>query len=152
MTMATLEHVNFTVKNARQTAALICDIFGWKVRWHGNSLNGGYTYHVGTDDNYLAIYNRPKPPRNSSNPHARIGRLNHVGIVADDLEAIEDRVRSAGFKPFNHSDYEPGRRFYFYDDDGIEYEVVSYAEAPAKKGSEFEAKLGEMAMAGMTDK
>ena len=25
-------------------------------------------------------------------------------------------------------DYEPGRRFYFFDPDGIEYEVVSYSE------------------------
>ncbi|MEM7190453.1 MAG: VOC family protein, partial [Pseudomonadota bacterium] len=26
-------------------------------------------------------------------------------------------------------DYEPGRRFYFADHDGIEFEVVSYADA-----------------------
>ena len=35
-------------------------------------------------------------------------------------------VVEAGFKPINHADYEPGRRFYFHDHDGIEYEVVSY--------------------------
>ena len=29
-------------------------------------------------------------------------------------------------EPFNHDDYEPGRRFYFFDWDGIEFEVVSY--------------------------
>lgn len=34
---------------------------------------------------------------------------------------------AAGFTPFNHGDYEPGRRFYFLDGDGIEYEIVSYA-------------------------
>jgi hypothetical protein len=28
--------------------------------------------------------------------------------------------------PFSHDDYDPGRRFYFLDPDGIEYEVVSY--------------------------
>ena len=28
--------------------------------------------------------------------------------------------------PFNHGDYDPGRRFYFLDPDGIEYEVISY--------------------------
>ena len=33
----------------------------------------------------------------------------------------------AGLKPFNHADYEPGRRFYFFDWDHIEWEVVSYA-------------------------
>ena len=35
-------------------------------------------------------------------------------------------VVAAGLTPFSHADYEPGRRFYFLDPDGIEYEVVSY--------------------------
>ena len=33
---------------------------------------------------------------------------------------------AAGLTAFNHGDYHPGRRFYFLDPDGIEYEVVSY--------------------------
>ncbi len=32
-----------------------------------------------------------------------------------------------GLQPLGHDDYEPGRRFYFFDWDGIEFEVVSYA-------------------------
>ena len=32
-----------------------------------------------------------------------------------------------GYEPFSHADYEPGRRFYFLDRDGIEFEVISYA-------------------------
>ena len=36
-----------------------------------------------------------------------------------------------GLTPFSHGDYEPGRRFYFLDPDGVEYEVVSYAAKPA---------------------
>ena len=49
-------------------------------------------------------------------------------IQVDDLDAVEQRVIAAGLAPFSHGDYEPGRRFYFFDPDGIEYEVVSYAE------------------------
>ncbi|MGJ8556368.1 MAG: VOC family protein, partial [Sulfitobacter geojensis] len=30
------------------------------------------------------------------------------------------------FKTSNHADYEPGRRFYFHDTDGVEFEVVQY--------------------------
>jgi hypothetical protein len=41
--------------------------------------------------------------------------------------AAEARVIAAGLRPFSHADYEPGRRFYFLDPDGIEYEVVSYS-------------------------
>ena len=52
--------------------------------------------------------------------------LNHVGIEVDDLDATEARVVAAGLKPFGHDPYDPGRRFYFLDPDGIEYEVVTY--------------------------
>ena len=52
--------------------------------------------------------------------------LNHIGVEVDDLDAVEARVIAAGLLPFNHGDYDPGRRFYFLDPDGIEYEVVSY--------------------------
>ncbi len=52
--------------------------------------------------------------------------LNHIGVEVDDLDATEARVVAAGLTPFSHADYEPGRRFYFLDPDGIEYEVVSY--------------------------
>ena len=56
-----------------------------------------------------------------------VGGLNHIGIVVDDLGAMEERVIAAGLKPHSHQDYEPGRRFYFHDRDRIEYEIVSYA-------------------------
>ncbi|MEC9109847.1 MAG: VOC family protein, partial [Pseudomonadota bacterium] len=44
----------------------------------------------------------------------------------DDLDAAEKIVATHGLEPFGHDDYEPGRRFYFFDWDGIEFEVVSY--------------------------
>jgi len=52
--------------------------------------------------------------------------LNHIGVEVDDLAAIEAKVVAAGLRPFGHDSYDPGRRFYFLDPDGIEYEVVSY--------------------------
>ncbi|KAB2847362.1 MAG: VOC family protein, partial [Sphingopyxis terrae] len=68
-----------------------------------------------------------------ANAHFAKGEpLNHVGIQVDDLDAIEAKVVDAGLRPFNHGDYEPGRRFYFFDPDGIEYEVVSYAARAAR--------------------
>jgi hypothetical protein len=48
-------------------------------------------------------------------------------VLVDDLDNIEQRVRQAGYTPFNFGDYKSGRRFYFIDDDHIEYEVVSCA-------------------------
>ena len=54
------------------------------------------------------------------------GGLNHLAVVVEDLNATEAAVKAAGFTPQNHGDYEPGRRFYFRDGDGIEYEAVQY--------------------------
>jgi len=62
----------------------------------------------------------------ASNSYDRIGGLNHIALVVEDLDDIEQRVIAGGFEPTNHGDYEPGRRFYFWDHDGVEYEIVSY--------------------------
>ena len=52
-----LEHVNMTVADPERTAALLCELFDWKIRWHGSAMNGeGMTYHVGSENSYLALY------------------------------------------------------------------------------------------------
>ncbi len=126
--MARLEHVNFTVKDPDATAAMLGDLFGWRVRWSGTAIHGGRTVHVGTDDDYLALYTGPgnDPQAGADTSYTRLAGLNHVGVVVDDLEAVEARVAARGFAPHGHADYEPGRRFYFRDGDGVEFEVVSY--------------------------
>lgn len=125
--MAKLEHVNITVRDPEATANMLCEVFGWHVRWNGPSQMGGHTYHVGTDDDYLAVYTYDGNPEGSGRTGKLKGGLNHVGILVDDLDATEERVKAAGYEPFNHMDYEPGKRFYFLDHDNIEFEVVSYA-------------------------
>ena len=87
---------------------------------------GGHTIHVGNDTQYLALYTnddaeKADPQFSKSLP------LNHIAMTVDDLDAVEAKVIAAGLKPYSHGDYEPGRRFYFFDWNGIEYEIVSYA-------------------------
>ncbi len=55
-----------------------------------------------------------------------VGSLNTIGILVENLEKSEKRVKEAKFTPCNHMDYEPGQWFYFDGRDGIEFEVVSY--------------------------
>ena len=129
--MAQLEHVNVTVSDPKQTAKMFADLFGWYTRWEGAAMGGaGYTVHVGTDDSYVAVYSGSAPeqtvPKSDASYETR-GGLNHLGVVVDDLDAVEAKVRAHGFTPHSHADYEPGRRFYFHDADGIEIEVVCYA-------------------------
>lgn len=123
---ATLEHTNFTVSDPKSTAAWMQDVFGWKTRWEGSAKAGGYTVHVGNTHTYLALYAPQSPKPSGESSYDIVGGLNHVGVVVEDLDATEQKVRSAGFEPHNHADYEPGRRFYFDDDNGIEFEVVAY--------------------------
>ncbi len=126
MPNAILEHANVTVSDPMRTARLMVDLFGWHIRWQGPSALGGGTVHVGSEISYLALYTRDGPRTDPAT--FRRGRpLNHVGILVDDLEEVEARVTAAGLVPFNHGDYDPGHRFYFFDPDGIEYEVVSYS-------------------------
>ena len=122
-----LEHVNFTVSDPTATAKRLVNWFGWEVRWMGEAKAGGTTYHVGNESSYVAVYSPPKPTEPlRDETYAHHGGLNHIGIVVDDLDATEAKIKADGYRTFNHGDYEPGRRFYFIDDDDIEFEVVSY--------------------------
>lgn len=122
MASARLEHVNLTVSDPERSAALLRALFGWEERWRGPSQLGGWTIHVGNAHDYVALYTHGGDA--ATFPKGR--PLNHLGVEVEDLDALEARVVAAGLDPFNHADYAPGRRFYFVDPDGIEFEVVSY--------------------------
>jgi predicted enzyme related to lactoylglutathione lyase len=117
--LARIEHVNLTVQDPHGAARLMEALFGWTVRWQGLNGGGGTTVHVGSAEQYIAfcsggeIYGKGRP-------------FNHVAIEVDDLDAVEARVAAAGLEPFAHGDYEPGRRFYFFDANGVEFEIVDY--------------------------
>lgn len=132
MSIARVEHVNITVRDPLATAKLLVDLFGWRIRWQGAGIHEGNTVHVGGDDSYLALYAKESADVSSSiapddSSYGQLLGLNHIGIVVDDLEHTESRVVKAGFKPHSHANYEPGKRFYFHGNDGLEFEVVSYA-------------------------
>lgn len=122
MTQGRIEHVNLTVTDVDRSAALFERLLGWRQRWRGEAMNGGETIHVGEDSTYLALYS----DRVDHAGQEKGRPLNHVGLLVDDLAAAERTVRDHGLVPFGHGDYAPGRRFYFFDWDGIEFEVVSY--------------------------
>lgn len=122
MRQGRIEHVNLTVSDIERSAALFEQLLGWHERWRGEAQNGGETIHVGEDLTYLALYT---DGRNHTGQRKGVP-LNHVGLQVDDLAAAERVVVEHGLEPFGHADYAPGQRFYFFDWDGIEFEVVSY--------------------------
>lgn len=123
MNQARLEHVNLTVSDNDRSARLLADLTGWSIRWRGATSQGGKTIHLGSADAYLALYQ-------DGGDHAGQAKgrpLNHVGLLVDDLAVARHKVEAHGLEPFGYGDYAPGQRFYFFDWDGIEFEVVSYA-------------------------
>ncbi len=127
MTEARLEHINLTVRDPLATANLLVDLFGWHIRWQGDAIHEGFTVHVGGENTYVALYAHANQASGSTESYFQRLGFNHLGIVVDDLDATEKKISEAGFKPHLHADYEPGRRFYFEDNDGLEIEVISYA-------------------------
>ena len=119
-----IEHVNLTVSDLDRSIALFETLFGWHVRirdMHGVRREFA---HVDAEDTYLALW----ADGGDYSGQQKGKPMNHVGIEVDDLDVVERRVVEAGLKPFSHSEYDPGpRSFYFFDWDGIEFEVVSYA-------------------------
>lgn len=123
----TLEHINVTVRDANKTAEILGQIFDWKVRWAGSAKDNGIAVHLGTDNTYIALYSHDdKHVADTSSK--TLTQLNHIGVQVDNLEAIEKKVKALGFTAYNHGDYEPGKRFYFNLDDGLEIEAVSYTD------------------------
>jgi catechol 2,3-dioxygenase-like lactoylglutathione lyase family enzyme len=125
-------HANLTVTDTQRSAALFQRLLGWHIRWSGQSMLGGDTVHVCDETTYLALYT-DADGRADKGRHCSKGQpLNHIGLLVYDLAAAETFVTQAALKPFGHDDNDPGKRFYFFDWDGIEFEIVSYADAKTK--------------------
>lgn len=129
MPQGQIEHANLTVTRPERSAELFEQLLGWQIRWKGASQMGGETIHVGapaTGATYIALYTNDEVRADGARRYSKGQPLNHVGLLVDDLAEAEKVVIAAGLTPFGHDDYEPGERFYFFDWDGIEFEVVSY--------------------------
>lgn len=124
--MAELEHLNITVKDGHATAQLLCTLFGWTIRWEGPSIHDGHSLHVGSKASCLALYTPPTETVPATESYHRRAGLNHIGVVVDDLDRVEAKVKELGYLPHSHQSYEPGQRFYFADENEIEFEVISY--------------------------
>ena len=115
-----LEHANITVSDPEKTAAWMQAVFGWRIRWQGPALESGFTLHIGTEAQYLALYCPADLQKTPSDPHGFLGGLNHIGACVRDLVACDARAKKVKFTPREHVVDEPGSRFYFCDFDGIE--------------------------------
>lgn len=129
-----LEHINLTVSDLDRSIDFYTHLLGFTVRWRGETSDGKPAAHVGDDRCYLALF-QARDPRNTLTPVAPksydLVGLNHFGFVVEDLEAAKQRLARFGITVTSEQSYDPGRHVYFLDPDGIEVELVQYAEGEA---------------------
>lgn len=118
------EHITLAVADAPAAAARMRALFGWQIRWEGLSLDRGYTIHLAGENAYLAL---SSPPPIGLEAHLRrVFRRDRVGVVVGDAAAVAERARALGYEPRRLAGT-AGTRFVFDDEDGIAFEVSSYA-------------------------
>lgn len=121
-----LEHVNFTVADLDRSIDFYCRLLDLRLRWRRAGSDGvTAAAHVGDDRHYLALF-EARPGSSRPQPDYESVGLNHFGFVVDDLDAARERLASLGVTAHSEASYDPGRRLYFYDPDGIEVELVEY--------------------------
>ena len=123
-----LEHVNLTVSDLQRSIDFYCRLLDLQVRWRAEPTAEDQQAHVGNERMYLALFQAPEPGR-ADVDYDRVG-INHFGFVVDDLDQYRRRLADLQVTPHYEPEYEPGRRLYFYDPDGIEVELVEYPPRP----------------------
>jgi catechol 2,3-dioxygenase-like lactoylglutathione lyase family enzyme len=134
MTMR-LEHANLIVRNIDATVRFLSAAFPeFEVRreWQRDGRRG---IHIGTDDTYVALNEASNEPAERWVPYEGKPGVNHLGYEVDDVDALQRRLKSAGFKDSTYPNNHPHRkRVYFYDDDGNDWEFVQYfSDDPAER-------------------
>ena len=132
--MHRLEHANIASRHAAELIGFIQAAFpDFRIRGQGSSANGRPWIHVGNDDVYVAISD--VEGENARVPYSNTVGLNHLGWEVDDVDALEARLRAAGYEPnLKEHDHPARKRTYFYDPDGNDWEFVEYlTDDPARR-------------------
>ena len=122
-----LEHANLHVRHFDDAVRFLKTAFPeFKVR--RESITDGLRWmHIGTDDTYIAL-NETQDERDVNwEPYNGQPGVNHLGYEVDDVDALQERLATAGFKDSTYPNNHPHRkRVYYYDADGNDWEFVQY--------------------------
>jgi len=134
--MTRLEHANITVPDidaAIRFLSLAAPDF--TIRKDGIAEQGYRWVHIGNDKGYLALQDvhvgyESSPMRET---YVNCG-VNHLGMIIEDAEGVGARLDAAGYRRNGPTIHDTHRiRLYFYDDAGLEWELVEYSSSDPEK-------------------
>jgi catechol 2,3-dioxygenase-like lactoylglutathione lyase family enzyme len=122
-----LEHANITVVNIEKSLSFYHELFGFNTRWEGTATGEQgpiRAVHIGDEHTYLSLFEAEKSGRSPAD--YSVPGVNHIGFEVQELDNYRQRLEQLGVEIHLEQDYEPGKRIYFYDPDGVEIELVEY--------------------------
>lgn len=134
-----LEHANLTVRNLDAMVLFLTTAFpDFSIRREG--LNQGRRWmHLGTSDTYLALNEASAEPAETWVPYSGKPGANHLGYEVDDVEALQQRLREAGYRDTTYPNNHPHRkRVYFADPEGNDWEFVQYLSELKHERNDYE--------------
>lgn len=135
-----IEHANMIVRDIDAMAQFLRTAFpDFEVRQDAGEGDDRWI-HIGTDDTYIALNQAREEPAERWRPYRGIPGVNHLGWEVDDVDALRERMRRAGYRdstvPNNHPHR---RRVYFYDPDGNDWEFVQYLSSDPAERNDYGA-------------
>jgi len=131
-----LEHANLVVRDIDATIRFLQTAFPeFRIRFDNKGPRSSRWVHIGTDDTYIALTQSTVEPEERWTPYAGVPGVNHLAYEVDDVEALRERLRSAGYKDSTvPNQHRYRKRVYFHDPDGNDWEFVQYlSEDPAQR-------------------
>ena len=134
-----IEHANMVVRNIDAMAQFLRTAFpDFEVRQDAGEGDDRWV-HIGTDDTYIALYQASQEPAERWRPYSGVPGVNHLGWEVDDVDALRERMRRAGYRDSTVPNKHPHRcRVYFYDPDGNDWEFVQYLSSEAAERNDYE--------------
>ena len=111
----------------------------FQVRAEGRNQNGTRWVHIGTKETYIALNQANAEPEKRWRPYHGLPGVNHLAYEVDDVEALRQRMKAAGYRDSTVPNAHPHRkRVYFYDPEGNDWEFVQYFSLDPAERHDYE--------------
>lgn len=134
-----LEHANLAVRDIDGAVRFLRTAFPeFEVR-REYVADGERWLHIGTAQTYIAFVEATRDPAETWVPYGGKPGLNHLGFEVDDVEAVGDRLRQAGYRESTYPNNHPHRRrLYFIDGEGNDWEFVEYFSTDPAERNDYD--------------